>query len=45
MMRTTRYTRKLAKENIFAGNSCGAAIKGVIQLNILKRRRCCCPIT
>ena len=28
-----RYTRKLAKEEgIFAGNSCGAAIKGVIQL-------------
>ena len=27
------YTRKLAKEEgIFAGNSCGAAIKGVIQL-------------
>ena len=27
------YTRKLAKlEGIFAGNSCGAAIKGVIQL-------------
>ena len=28
-----RYTRKLAKEEgIFAGNSCGAAVKGVIQL-------------
>ena len=28
-----RYTRKLAKdEGIFAGNSCGAAVKGVIQL-------------
>ncbi len=28
-----RYTRKLAKEEgIFAGNSCGAAIKGVLQL-------------
>ena len=27
------YTRKLAsEEGIFAGNSCGAAIKGVIQL-------------
>ncbi len=27
------YTRKLAKEEgIFAGNSCGAAIKGVLQL-------------
>ena len=27
------FTRKLAKEEgIFAGNSCGAAIKGVIQL-------------
>ena len=27
------YTRKLAREEgIFAGNSCGAAIKGVIQL-------------
>tara|TARA_B100001093_G_scaffold279825_1_gene267392 strand:+ start:122 stop:1105 length:984 start_codon:yes stop_codon:yes gene_type:complete len=28
-----RFTRKLAKEEgIFAGNSCGAAVKGVIQL-------------
>ena len=28
-----RYTRKLAKEEgIFAGNSCGAAIKGLLQL-------------
>ena len=28
-----RYTRKLAREEgIFAGNSCGAAIKGVLQL-------------
>ena len=28
-----RYTRKLAKEEgIFAGNSCGAAVKGVLQL-------------
>ena len=28
-----RYTRKLAKEEgIFAGNSCGAAVKGVFQL-------------
>ena len=28
-----RYTRKLAKEEgIFAGDSCGAAVKGVIQL-------------
>ena len=27
------YTRKLAKmEGIFAGNSCGAAVKGVLQL-------------
>ena len=27
------YTRKLAREEgIFAGNSCGAAIKGVLQL-------------
>ena len=27
------YTRKLARlEGIFAGNSCGAAIKGLIQL-------------
>ena len=27
------YTRKLAKqEGIFAGNSCGAAIKGLLQL-------------
>ena len=33
------YTRKLAKEEgIFAGNSCGAAIKGVLQLcNELKK--------
>ena len=33
------YTRKLAKEEgIFAGNSCGAAIKGVLQLskNLMK---------
>ena len=29
------YTRKLAKEEgIFAGNSCGAAIKGLIQLKV-----------
>jgi cystathionine beta-synthase len=28
------YTRKLAREEgIFAGNSCGAAIKGMLQLN------------
>ena len=27
------YTRKMAREEgIFAGNSCGAAIKGVLQL-------------
>ena len=27
------YTRKLAREEgIFAGNSCGAAVKGVLQL-------------
>jgi len=33
------YTRKLAREEgIFAGNSCGAAIKGIIQLkNKLKK--------
>ena len=33
------YTRKLAREEgIFAGNSCGAAIKGLIQLkNELKK--------
>ena len=33
------YTRKLAKEEgIFAGNSCGAAIKGILQLkNFFKK--------
>ena len=42
------YTRKLAREEgILAGNSCGAAIKGLLQLgkNFLKRRCCGCAFT